>query len=88
MPRDEFYERTQLSESKESLLSNLINKQRLIAKLVNRLNNEGINTRLANNDTDVLIVQSALKESAINENVVVLGQDVDLLVLLFGTINL
>ena len=52
-------------------------------QLQQRFQNEGIDTHVATDDADLLIVQSAIKKINQYESVVVVvGQDVDLLVLL------
>lgn len=83
-PEIEFNEQSRITETKASFLSNLLNKERFILQLSKRLNNEGISSLTANDDADMLIVNTAIEEAERNENVVVVGQDIDLLVLLLG----
>lgn len=62
----------------------MANKERLINQLVEKLEYAGIQALSATDDADVLIVQTAIKEAYNNPTVVVVGQDVDLLILIIA----
>lgn len=83
-PEIEFNGNSHITETKAIFLSNIVNKERFILQLCDRLNSERINTLTAIDDADMLIVQTAIQEAERNQNVVVVGQDIDLLVLLLG----
>ena len=70
--------------TRDKFFSNLKNKAKFISYLEGELRSNSVNTRLAKDDADVLIVRTAIE---VNENfpssqVVVIGQDADLLTLL------
>ena len=66
---------------KDAFLANPKNKQKFINLLGEKLEENRITVRHAPSDADVLIVQTAVEHSANNE-IVVIGEDTDLLVLL------
>lgn len=66
----------------DQFLSNTKNKARLIASLVPKLRQNGYEVFQSDGDADVLIVQTAIEKISHFQNVVVVGEDVDLLVLL------
>lgn len=70
--------------SREVFLANKKNKSRLIEKLTDRFMNDGIAVRQSEADADVLIVQTALEaaQKKPHTQVYIVGEDVDLLVLL------
>lgn len=70
--------------SKEKFLSNDKNKNRLIAQIMNRFAISNMHCKQAKEDGDTLIIKTALDMAPNNENVVVIGEDVDLLVILIG----
>ena len=76
-----FNENTPFKTKKEQFLSNSENKQELIFMLSRFLEANGCKTVHAPSDADVLIVKTAV-ECAENREVVVIGEDTDLLVLL------
>lgn len=66
-------------------LSNDHNKSQLIAILSAKLQTSGIEIRQAPDDADTLIISTAIEISKTSSNVVVVGEDVDLLILLMAT---
>ncbi|GBN98026.1 hypothetical protein AVEN_161106-1 [Araneus ventricosus] len=75
-----FNESTVLLDSQR--LSNLANRERFISQFVSHLEKVGICTFIATNDADVHIVMTAIETyEKIKKQVLVIGQDVDLLVL-------
>ncbi|KAK7487674.1 hypothetical protein BaRGS_00021093 [Batillaria attramentaria] len=72
---------TLLFESKDTFLSNPNNKQRFIDKLSKALMENGFHTAHASGDADCLIVQTSPKRAR-ESQVVLTGEDTDLLVLL------
>ena len=80
-----FNENTILTDSQRQFLSNLINKERFISQLVCNFKTAGIRTFTATDDADVHIVRTAIDIHEKNKKQdVVVGQDVDLLVLLIA----
>lgn len=78
-----FDQSTKITFSQEKFLSNENNKKNLITYLREEFNAAGIRSRQAEEDADVLIVKTATELSASEEkNVVIVGEDVDLLVIL------
>lgn len=70
--------------TQEKFLSNDKNKASLITLLMSKLQREGYNALQSTEDADTLIVATALNLSSDYENVVIVGEDVDLLVILTG----
>ena len=70
-----------MKSKKGDLLSNKDNKQRFIRMLGQRLEHVGCETRHANDDADVLIVETTV-QSAMSCETTLVGDDTDLLVLL------
>ena len=70
-----------LQSKKEEFLANVVNKQRFIYLLSEKLRQAGCNTVHATGDADLLIVKTAV-ECAENSSTTVIGEDTDLLVLL------
>ncbi|KAJ8729647.1 hypothetical protein PYW08_001228 [Mythimna loreyi] len=68
----------------EKFLSNGKNKAQLINLLKSKLLNVGYQVKQHMEDADTLIVYTALEESANYETVIIVGEDVDLLVILTG----
>jgi len=68
--------------SQQTFLSNDNNKMRLISILTDKLVESGINVLQAEDDADTLIVRTAIEKSIGNTKVVVIGEDVDLIILL------
>lgn len=80
-PDIHFTEDMLFSSKKDIFLSNPNNKQRFIKLLGKRLEETEVKVHHAESDADVMIVQTAITQSATNE-VVVIGEDTDLLILL------
>ena len=70
-----------MKSKKEDILSNKDTKQRLIRMLGQRLEHVGCETRHANGDADVLIVETIV-QSAMSCETVMVGEDIDLPALL------
>lgn len=77
-------EDTKCVESQSFLLGNLSNKEKFVAQLAQKLESVGIETRIAKDDADVDIVGKAINASQLYRQVVIVGQDVDLLTLLIA----
>ena len=73
---------TRLTVPQEKFLSNSKNKQRLINLLSRALVESDCSTALADEDADVLLVDSSIDLAKTGKDVVLVGQDIDLLVLL------
>ncbi|XP_031335335.1 uncharacterized protein LOC116165167 isoform X2 [Photinus pyralis] len=71
----------------EKFLSNPYNKSRFISMLLQKLSASQIDTKQASEDADTLIVQTAQSLAEEHETVVVVGEDVDLLVIMIGTLT-
>lgn len=69
--------------SQEKFLSNRSNKNRFISTLMQKLENINIASKQAQDDADVLIIETAIEEAYTRKTVVV-GEDVDLLVILIA----
>lgn len=67
-----------------NFLSNVANKYKLVQMLAEYLTEHGIPTKIAAEDADVLIVQTAIELINEKEQVAIVGNDVDLLVLSIG----
>lgn len=67
--------------TQEKFWSNDKNKTRLIAMLTERFQNQGVEVKQAQDDADTLIVTTAI-ELSLTAQVVIVGEDIDLLVLL------
>lgn len=70
--------------TQEKFLSNRNNKDMLINMLIEKLQAGNITTKQARDDADVLIVETAIEESKSEKTAVIIGQDIDLLVILIG----
>ena len=66
----------------EKFLSNEHNKNELIKVLSQKFKDEGYTCKQAEEDADPLIITTAIEISKTGKNVIVVGQDIDLLVLL------
>lgn len=74
---------TKVCISQEKFLSNEHNKSRFISQLSRKLDENGISVKQAPDDADLLIIQTAIRESLNSESTIaVVGEDVDLLILL------
>lgn len=69
--------------SQEKFLSNLSNKNRFISTLMQKLENVNIVSKQAQDDADVLIIKTAIEEAYTRKTIIV-GEDVDLLVILIA----
>lgn len=78
-----FNQETVITVKQEDFLSNVYNKSRLINMLKVTLQAHGVRTLQAQNDADVLIVDTAVELSHTTA-VAVIGEDVDLIVLLMA----
>lgn len=65
-------------------MSNRTNKEKLIALLIEKLKTVNITTKQARDDADVLIIETAIEESKHQRTAVIVGEDIDLLVILIG----
>ncbi|GBN64441.1 hypothetical protein AVEN_243947-1 [Araneus ventricosus] len=70
--------------SQEKFLANPKNKDRLISILVNKFSSLNMACKKADKDADCLIVNSALALAPTHPSVVVIGEDIDLFVILIG----
>lgn len=78
-----FNESMEVPISQEKFLSNRFNKRKLIEMLIEKFEEVGIATRQSRDDADVLIVETAIEKS-INNTTIIVGEDIDLLVLLIA----
>lgn len=76
-----FDENTKITEKQANFLSNNSNKKRLISMLSVKLQTAGFQTKIAEEDADLLIVETAASLNSVN-NISIVGEDVDLIVLL------
>lgn len=67
--------------NQQQFLANTHNKTRFISFLCEKLNAAHISIKQADNDADVLIVETAIEQSNTSTTIVV-GEDVDLLIIL------
>ncbi|XP_029341748.1 uncharacterized protein LOC100571724 isoform X2 [Acyrthosiphon pisum] len=77
-----FEESMDVLTTQEKFLSNTENKMRLITMLTEKFLTSGILVRQAEDDADLLIVNTAIRNTDDNIQVVVIGEDIDLLILL------
>ncbi|XP_076677413.1 uncharacterized protein LOC143373765 [Andrena cerasifolii] len=68
--------------SQQKFLANARNKSRFISMLKERLTSENIFVKQADNDADVLIIETAVEQFNLTSTTIVVGEDIDLLVLL------
>ena len=73
--------------SQEKFLSNSMNKQRLISMLCIKLQNAGFAVKQSEEDADYLIIKSALELEKSSQCVVVVGEDIDLLIIMAVSTN-
>ena len=74
--------------SQDKFLSNRNNKKKLIDMLIEKLESVNITTKQAKDDADVLIIETAIEESKPERTAVIVGEDIDLLVILIGRTQL
>lgn len=77
-----FIETTFPTASQEKFLANESNKRRFISMLMRKFQQYNFAVRQATEDADVLIINTALEMSSTYQSVIVVGEDIDLLVLL------
>jgi len=77
-----FEESMDVLTTQENFLSNTENKMRLITMLTEKFSTSGILVRQAEDDADLLIVNTAIRNTDDNIQVVVIGEDIDLHILL------
>ncbi|XP_026804078.1 uncharacterized protein LOC113560765 [Rhopalosiphum maidis] len=77
-----FEESMDVLTTQEKFLSNTENKIRLITMLTEKFLTSGILVHQAEDDADLLIVNTAIRNTDDNIQVVVIGEDIDLLILL------
>ncbi|GBM11115.1 hypothetical protein AVEN_242995-1 [Araneus ventricosus] len=77
-----FNESTFLLDPQRQFLSNLANKEFSFRKLASHFENVGICTFVATDDADVYIVKTTIETYEKIKKQIVIGQDVDILVLL------
>lgn len=68
--------------SQEKFLSNSSNKESLITLICELLESEKIENQICNDDADVDIVKMAISKKKVSNEVVIVGEDTDLLVIL------
>jgi len=73
---------TQISIAQEKFLANEKNKKNFIKYLSTKLIENGFIAYTANEDADCLIINTAINQSSSNDTVAVVGEDIDLLVLI------
>ncbi|GBM76170.1 hypothetical protein AVEN_224129-1 [Araneus ventricosus] len=73
--------------SQEKFLSNDKNKQRLISMICVKFQKEGFVVKQVQKDADYLIIKSALEIEKSSQFVVVVGEDIDLLVIMTASTN-
>ncbi|XP_015125311.1 uncharacterized protein LOC107047093 [Diachasma alloeum] len=77
-----------ITSTKDKFLSNVVNKFKLVKLLAEYLTSENISTKIAEEDADALIVHTAIEmqsgRQCTDKPIVVVGNDVDLFVLLIG----
>lgn len=78
-----FNESMEVPISQDKFLSNRFNKRKLIEMLIDNFEKVGISTRQSRDDADVLIVETAIEKS-INNTTIIVGEDIDLLILLIA----
>ncbi|KAI4493650.1 hypothetical protein M0804_001826 [Polistes exclamans] len=69
-------------ENQQQFFTNINNKSRFISMLSNKLPAANIAVKQAKNDADVLIIETAIEKFDATNTTIVVGEDVDLLVLL------
>ncbi|CAG9769699.1 unnamed protein product [Ceutorhynchus assimilis] len=77
-----FDESLLLTISKDKFLSNEGNKKRMISMLIKKFSEENISVEQAAEDADITIVRRAMENATHSECVVVVGEDIDLLVII------
>ena len=79
-----FHDNMNVTIQQEHFLSNEKNKTRLIQLLTEKMVMRGIEARIANGDADSVIVRCASEKAVSHQTVIIIGEDVDLVVLLIA----
>ena len=66
---------------KQQFLANTHNKSRFISMLCEKFTTANISVKQADNDADVLIIETTIKQFSRINTTIVVGEDVDLLIL-------
>ena len=69
-------------KNKQQFIANTHNKSRFISMLCEKLTTANIVVKQAGNDADVLIIETAIEQFNATNTTIVVGEDVDLLILL------
>ncbi|KAK4885458.1 hypothetical protein RN001_001729 [Aquatica leii] len=77
-----FDEFMKVPANQQQFFANIKNKSRFISMLSDKLTIENIAVKQAQNDADVLIIETAIEKFSATNTTIVVGEDVDLLVLL------
>ena len=85
--RDTMFDETMPTTSQTRFLSNERNKCQLITMITTRLTNEGYTVKQDTEDADILIFDTAIEESTMAESVTIVGEDVDLLIILTALVG-
>lgn len=80
-----FQENTKINMKPNQFLSSEKNKSRLIMMISQKLNEAGFRTKIAVEDADALIVNTAIHEARNDreKSIIIVGQDIDLLVIFY-----
>ena len=73
--------------NQQQFLANTHNKSRFISMLCEEFTAAGVSIKQADNDADVLIIETAIEQWTSSNTTVVVGEDVDLLILLTARTN-
>ena len=82
-----FSEETNAAVSQEKFLANESNKNHFILMLIQKFKERGIQAQQAEEDADLLIVETAISQAAKSDSVAIVSEDIDVLVLLTGLGN-
>ena len=85
--RDTMFDETMPATSQTRFLSNERDKCQLITMITTRLINEGYTVKQDTEDADRLIFDTAIEESTMAESVTIVGEDVDLLIILTALVG-
>lgn len=77
-----------VTSTQKKFLSNIANKKKFVDLLSDYLRKRGINTSVASEDADLLIVKTAINlKRCRNESVTIVGNDIDLLIILISLVS-
>ncbi|GBN06971.1 hypothetical protein AVEN_96756-1 [Araneus ventricosus] len=79
-----FEETVTVTVQQEHFLANGRNRTRLIQLLRQKMNSKGIETRVAKGDADIYIVRCGLEKAISHPTVAIIGEDVDLIMILIS----